>query len=472
MRKKNSAFYLFTFSVVLILVIPVLIRDGMFMDAMLYTSVAKNMANGFGNFWFPQFSHCNMHGLSSFHEQPPLGFGLESLFFTFLGNSMYTERIYTFVMMCLSIGVIIGIWQEISANQNFKEAGWLPVILWISIPVCFWTYSNNMLEVTMTLFILLSAWYFLKYMALQQYYFLALSGISIFLASLTKGIPGLFTLSMPFLHWLCLKKTPAKKMIADTLILLSVPLMLYFILFLIPVSRESLSIYLFKRAFQRISDVPTVDSRFYILYRLLLELMIPIVITITGVFILRIRKERLRQNAMPIFFIFLGLAGSLPLLLTKVQKGFYFVPSLPFFAIGFALILAPNLQNAIDRSPVAFKKIFTFFSILLFFLGVVLSVNSIGKTSRDANLLYDVKLIGEKIPEKEIMTIARNNWNDWSLQCYLIRYHNISVDTNEKYRYLIVRKENDDNNHPGYKKIIIDTRLYNLYEKETMVQGL
>ncbi len=438
----------------------------MFMDAMLYTSVAKNMANGFGTFWFPQFSHCNMMGFTSFHEQPPLGFGLQGLFFKMLGNSMYTERIYALFMMCVTIWILISIWKEISNAENFKQTGWLPVVLWISIPVCFWAYSNNMLEVTMTVFVLLSVFFYVRYSSRHHLYLLLLSGLSIFLASFTKGLPGFFTLTMPFLYWLCLRTTSVKKMMTDTFLLIAAPFIIYLILFQIPESSESLSIYLFQRVLKRINDVPTVDSRFYILYRLFLELIVPVAISVIVMLALRIRFTQMKTKPLSLFFIFLGFAGSMPLLLTKVQKGFYFVPSLPFFAIGFALLIAPRLQHAIDQSSIRFRKYFKYFSILLFISGLTLTMDGIGKTGRDKDLLSDIRLMGNDIPPGEIIQIARNDWNEWSLQCYLIRYNSISVDTLSNYNYFIIKKEHDDADHTGYKKIIPEMKVYNLYKRE------
>ena len=92
--KRNLPFWLLTFSVLIVLTLPNLIKGGMFMDAMLYTSVSHNLSMGIGTFWFPQFSVRNIANLPSFHEQPPLVFGIQALFYKLLGDSMYVERLY------------------------------------------------------------------------------------------------------------------------------------------------------------------------------------------------------------------------------------------------------------------------------------------------------------------------------------------------------------------------------------------
>jgi hypothetical protein len=54
-QSKTVPFWLFTISCILILTISQLIQDGVFMDGMLYISVSKNLADGLGTFWEPQF---------------------------------------------------------------------------------------------------------------------------------------------------------------------------------------------------------------------------------------------------------------------------------------------------------------------------------------------------------------------------------------------------------------------------------
>ena len=207
---RQTPFWLIAFSTLLGLTLPILIQDGMFMDAMLYTSVSHNLSMGIGTFWFPQFSVHNMAGLSSFHEQPPLVFGIQSLFYKILGNSMYVERFYTFLTMCTT-GMLIGLlWKEIYRDKpDLKRIGWLPLILWITIPVCFWSYSNNMHENTMGIFTLTAVILIFRSFRAGKFQIIlwALSGIFIFFATLSKGLPGFFPIMVPFIYWLILRKT-------------------------------------------------------------------------------------------------------------------------------------------------------------------------------------------------------------------------------------------------------------------------
>src|SRR3954468_4463643 len=100
--KQQALFWIISICALIGLTLPVLIQNGMFMDAMLYTSVSHNLSQGIGTFWFPQFSLQNVAGLKSFHEQPPLVFGIQAIFFKIFGDSLYVERFYTFLMLCIT----------------------------------------------------------------------------------------------------------------------------------------------------------------------------------------------------------------------------------------------------------------------------------------------------------------------------------------------------------------------------------
>ncbi len=467
-------YWLIAFSFLIGLTLPKLIQDGMFMDAMLYTSVAHNLGIGIGTFWFPQFSLYNVGELPSFHEQPPLVFGIQSIFFRILGNSMYVERIYTFLTMCITAVMINLLWKEIFRNEEkLKRVGWLSIILWITIPVCFWSYSNNMHENTMGIFTLLSVFLMFKAIQSPKHYILIwiLSGISIFLATFSKGFPGFFPITFPLIYWIITKKLSFKRAVVYSLIITVIPVIIYSILFIIPESKESLSIYLFKRAFHRINDVPTVDNRFYILYRLFTELL-PQIIFVFIIFLInglkKVKSLLYSKVNVSLLFLFVGLSGSMPLLLTLVQKGFYFVPSLPFFAIGLSVLIAPFVLAFIEKSNIKSNsfKLFYLFSLVLFFSILTFSVLQKGKVGRDKDIINDVYEIGKVVPKYTAISITQKDWNNWSLQCYLIRYFNISLDPVKQNEFFLAEKSVNPVVIPDYNKVIIKTSAFELYKRQ------
>lgn len=475
LQSKNFPFWLFTFSVLILLTVPKLIQDGMFLDGMLYTCVSHNLSNGIGTFWFPQYSPSYFNaGSPFFHEHPPLVFGIQSLFFRLFGDSMYVERFYTFLTMCITVFLIHILWNSIFKKvEDLKKISWLPILFWITIPSSSWSYSNNMMENTMGLFTLSAI--ILIYKAIEsernEFVTLIISGIFIFLATMSKGVPGFFPISMPFLYWIIFRKKSLLKVIIQTLLILSVPVLLYFIFFNIQPSQESLSFYLTKRLLGRINDDPTVGNRFYILKRLFTELLPQIIITVLIISVTKLKKTNvplISNIALSIFFFSIGIAATAPMTLTMVQRGFYLVPSFPYFAIGFSILIAPivfNFKEKVINNPGNFK-IYRVLSVVIFVFAIGFSLMQKGKTGRDRDMLHDVHAIGNTIPKKSAITVNQDIANTYVLECYFIRYYNISIYIDEPKDYLMIKKTDEPVIPTDFEKLNIDTKIYDVYVRK------
>ncbi len=473
-ESPHAPFWWLTAGIMALLTLPKLMQDGMFMDAMLYTSVAHNLSQGFGSFWFPQFGAHNIADLPSFHEQPPLVFGIESLFFMVFGSSMYVERFYTFLTMLATAGLMLLLWRSIYQNDHsIKKVGWLALILWITIPVCFWTYTNNMNENTMGVFTLLSVLFI--YHSFQskkhQIWLWIFAGVGVFLATMSKGIPGFFPIVTPLLYWTLQHKITFKKATVITLVISLVPLLIYLILLYFPDSKESLTNYFIKRALQRIKEVPTVNNRFYIIERLFMELLPQLLFLLLFFALSRWKKWRpaaIYNKGEAFFFIAVGLSASAPLLLTLVQKGFYFVPALPFFGIGFGMLIAPYVTSWISKLAYSKKPLFilSLFSVVFFLTTLTITAFQVGKASRDKVLLHDIYQIGAIVPKYTIVGVTPEIWDNWSLQCYFVRYFNISVEPNRESEYKIIYKKDAKYVMSGYKAIPLNTIDYVLFQRK------
>lgn len=122
------------------------------MDGMIYGAVARNLSLGLGNFWHLKFSDTL---LQPFHEHPPLAFYLESLVFRLVGDFYFVERLYAFII-ALSTALLLA--KLFIRSGGSAPMAWLPVLLWISTERVFWSINQNMLEVTMSFFSLLSVY--------------------------------------------------------------------------------------------------------------------------------------------------------------------------------------------------------------------------------------------------------------------------------------------------------------------------
>lgn len=467
---KQNALILLTLAILLGLVLPVLVQDGMFMDAVQYTDVARNMAEGIGSFWSPHFTALNVGNLNAFHEQPPLGFGIQALFFYVLGNSIYVERLYTFLTFIAMLLLIKAIWQQMVKGEEERRLWFLPVLLWGVCPLTFWCYTNNMLENTMAVFIGLSVLFSIRALKAESrsLLFALLSGTSLFCASFTKGLPGLFPLAIPVLA-LFTVKAPAKKALRLLAVELLVLLALYAVVLAIPAGRESMYLYFVKRALFRMDNDPVVSSRFAILGKLLTEFLAPLII---GLLLWLWGRKRVVMSAQNIqtalFFALLGLCGVLPLMATRVQRTFYMEPAIPYLALGvafFALPAAIKLFAQFQKSE-AFLRTAGYLGLLGIMGVLVVSVALAGRVKRDKDLIADINTLSTVVAKGDtVMMSERLFWGNWQLRAYLMRYYYISglpADTNRMY-YLM--EPGQDAEVSGYCPVPVKLMHYRLTKR-------
>lgn len=391
----------------MLLLVPNIFQEGLFMDGLIYSTLAHNLANGIGTFWFPSFSKTLM---INFHEHPPLVFGIQSMFFRLLGDAFYVEKIYSTLTAILTAWFIMLIWEKISYSQKIRELYWLPILLWITIPNCFWSYNNNMLENTMGLFSLAAVYCLLtslnKQFRLQILYFL-LAGLLLFFSFLSKGFTGLFPLAFFFCYYLIFSKSfGGKSMLINSLIMLTVFFTISALfLYINEPALGSLTKYFNSQVLESLQGKRVVVQRWFIMSVLLRELLIIITITIVLVLMyykksfLQIKKES-KAIGNFILFILIGLSASAPIMISPKQLGFYIVPSLPYFAIGFSMLIAHIVSAYLDRiNQISLGfKLFKYLGYSLIFLSIFLSTINYGNYTRDKLLIHDVKLIGENIP--------------------------------------------------------------------------
>lgn len=468
--QKQTPFWFLTAAVLIALILPTLVQDGMFMDGLLYSCVAKNLADGHGSFWFPHFSKTY---LSFFDQQPPLGFFIQSLFFKVFGSSIYVERGYDFLMAISTASLIAVLWRMVFKNEHkLKQSGWLPVFFWITIPVCFWAYSNGVMENTMSIFDLLAVIFIVRFFETRSLLFIILSGVFIFFASLIKGIQGMFPLVSIFAGWIAYRNFSFTKMVLYSLLLFSVPLVIYSLVLQNDSAYNSLSTYLYNRVLNSIQNVVDVDDRFYLIYRLGMEL---IPMTAIAIIIILIKGRRKKEES-PIklfkghmlFFLLIGIAGSFPLIITLEQRGFYLVNSFPYFAIAAASIAVPYLSPVIEKINLSSPsfRVFRILSVLLLAGAIAFSALQVGKTSRDKDAIHDVHLIGSVVPHGEIAGTDYLLFSQWSFQEYLIRHYYICLDskisnTND---YVILESGTVVPDSIHIEKVNIPTIRYHLYK--------
>jgi len=414
-----------------------------------------------------------------FHEQPPLYFGMLSLFYKIFGESMYVERFFSLLMLIVTGFYIRKIWTLIFRDQPaISGKSWLPVILWITVPVCFWSYNNLVEEIVMSISTTSSVYYILKAILIspKPFFDVLIAGLLIFLASLTKGFQGLFPIGAPVLYWIANRKNfPIKKCLNYSLMLGGIPAIIYALLLLNPVVYSSFDLYFKARliaAFTPGMGAETTGNHFDLIFRLFSELIpclgfmvIVLIITrIKNIFHLEITSC---QNAR--WFLLLGLSASLPLMVTLEQREFYLTTSLPFFAMAISLFIAPSLSTLLERVDFSggVFRIFKFIAWALLVSGIIYSGLQIGKFSRDENLLRDIYTIENRIPSGETVSIPVESHPDWSIRMYFNRTNDVNLkDIGDTLLTYCVFKKSDSQNPrlKAYKLVSLNTKELDLYK--------
>lgn len=465
---KGTYFYLAIAGIFMLIISHSWLSEGMFMDGTIYSTISRNLAIGSGTFWKPHFTDTLF---PLFVEHPPLAFGLESILFRIFGDNRFVERFYSLLTTFITAIIIVLIWKQILKKS---KTGWLPVFFWITMGTVQWASVNNMLENTLVIFICLSVLFYLKSQQNGRVVFLPLAGVMLSLGFLTKGFVTFTPLAFPFFIWLFLRGSKFFSMVLDTAILLISALVPLILLYLFTGAREFLPKYI-EFALYKISNGETIYSRFYILKRLVLELLPSFGILLILMLYswkkklpVRNLSSELRQG---ITFFSLGMAGVLPILLTMDQSAYFLLTSFPFFAISFGLMVNPLMEVLLERinyGSIGYR-LFKIFGVMSLLSGIMLSVYFSNDFNRDENKLKDTKIILTQLKENSTINILPDMNTDWSLYTYYARYKNISLDydLNNKHDYLLITTSlYSDTINKRFEKIDLKTKEFELFRRK------
>ncbi|MBX2873056.1 MAG: glycosyltransferase family 39 protein [Saprospiraceae bacterium] len=455
---------------------PFFVQKSMYNDGIWYACIAKNLADGIGSFWNPQLTSTIF---PSFHEHPPLVFGIQSLFFSLFGSSILVERLYALFIFLFSAWLIVRIWKKGLAQKLELASLWpLPLIFWLLNEVIYLFYPGNVLEPTMGAFTLLS-FYFLwiaaeKKELKQSLLFLALGALALVGATLCKGFVGLFPLAVLFLHWVVFRSMSFLQMTLRSVILIALLVVTYLVLLADPVALQSLEKYIDSQVFASINAERTAyhhrDSRLYIIKRLL-EVSFPSLI-LTGLLLYPAFKKKIviltsDLSRIALFYSLIGVSASFPLMVSPKQSFYYLLPAIPFFALAMATLVAPIVREYLlnlDERPGRFRSIQVALSILLL-VGIIFTISKIGTISkRDKVSLPDIEMIGTVVPQGS--TVGAKAYTA-QLVGYLYRKYEIKIDTNAfDYEYLILDGEKGYAEPNNFSKALQGTKRFHLYHRQ------
>ena len=430
-RSNNTPFWLFLIGLFLILVSKSLLTEGMFFDGVTYASISRNMAEGQGTFWNPYYTQTLY---PEFRQHPPLALGMEALAFKALGDHWWVEKVYSVLAFLLSGLFIALIWKRTTNNIRWA---WLLLLFWLTMPLVSWSATNNLLENTMSVFVLLSVYLMIVSYQRNHKFWLFLSAVALLLAFLSKGFTGLFPLVFPILYCAFDQKRKWIQGPIDSLILVISMAIFVGIMFLaFPASLPYLKDYIQLQVIGGGLHEATVSSRFYIVFSLLLQLVVPLVMVIALVVLKTKNKDNNKVFEFPpdkawfYIFLILGLLGVLPIMVSVKQRDFYMLAALPFFALACGHITIAEVNTLMLKITPNLLKWITLGASCILLIGIMLNLVHIGKYGRDEALIEEVK---QQIVESEgnnSIEIAPEEYTNWAKHAYYMRYGKISLIIN------------------------------------------
>ena len=427
-RSNNTPFWLLLIGLFLILVSKSLLTEGMFFDGVTYASISRNMAEGQGTFWNPYYTQTLY---PEFRQHPPLALGLEALAFKAFGDHWWVEKVYSVLMFLFSGLFIALIWKRTTNNLRWA---WLPLLFWLAMPLVTWSATNNLLENTMSVFVLLSVYLMIVGYQRNHKIWLFLSALVLLLAFLSKGFTGLFPLVFPILYCAFDQKRKWIQGPIDSLLLLGSRALFAGIMFLVcPGSFAYIKDYIRLQVIGGGLHEATVTSRFYIVFALLQQLIIPCVLAL----VLVICKTKNMVNTKVFefspdkawFYVFLimGLVGVLPIMVSVKQRDFYMLTALPFFALACGHVTLSMLTLWLPKITPQVRRWMTLGAGCIVLLGLVLNVVHIGKYGRDEALIEEVKQRIAETQGENTIEITPEEYTQWAKHAYYMRYGKISL---------------------------------------------
>jgi 4-amino-4-deoxy-L-arabinose transferase-like glycosyltransferase len=471
---KSKNFLLLLFFLVLILIIPNLIQQGMFVDGLWYAAIAHNEANGLGSFWAPMFTKTMF---PVFHEHPPLVFGLQAIFFKLFGDGFYTEKIYAFVIILITLLLINSLWKHLfPKDDEFRKMGYIACLIWLLCETVYIYYPNNLLECTQTVFILSAVILILKGLKPNSnfsYILFTVSSIFLVLSFLSKGLAGLFPLITIPLYYLSVRTISFRKALLFSLFILGVFGIVVFVLIQNSWAHENIGEYLKTQVYAALNGKRTENiqqSRFYIIQRLFETNLLPIVLVFVTTFISYNKKwigNPFLFKKEIVFLVLLTASAVLPIMISKKQATYYLIPALPFFSMALGLFFIGNKRvlEFLNQS-----KKFTIILCVLIIGAVLLNVKQIGSTNkRDKVALGDATKVLTEIDKGSIIGCETKK-KELTVYGYMMREKEVSLDTTNPFNYSVLLTDSDSLGLAhGYQKLDLGTTKFHLYKRKSLL---
>lgn len=430
-------------AVFLALVSGTLTTTGMFMDGLIYSNVAANMAEAVGSFWHPVYTATHH---PDFYQHPPLALGLLALFYKVLGTHLWVTKFYMVLTMLLCAWLTVKLWMRLGGR---REDGWMPLLLCTLMPTVTHFAFQGMLENTMVLFDMGAILLLLRSerKALNG----LLAGLLLAAAFMSKGFTGLFPLVLPLLVWFFDRN---KGFSVQTLCMLSGLLLpLAIIALAVPEAKEYFSNYMQHQVVAGYSQGEVHR------WQILVYFLCSTAIAIGVVLLVAIVNKGVGQKPTHEQWAMWALVACavLPMMVSTRQREFYLLTAMPMVAVLLALLIEEPVARWIK--PNMWLK---YIALVLLLDAVALNVVRFGSEGRDVQLQRDLEVIAPHLERGEMVTVPTPLYFDYKLQGYYYRECRVSLGDQERHRHLLTTDE-----YPAdstYRKLPLPTEQYHLYE--------
>ncbi len=424
-----------------------LTTTGMFMDGLIYSNVAANMADGIGTFWHPTYTATHH---PDFYQHPPLALGLLALFYKVLGTHIWVTKLYMVLTMLLCAWLTVKLWVRLGGR---REDGWMPLLLWTLMPTVTHFANHCLLENTMVLFVLGAILLLLrtKRNALNG----MLAGLLLVAAFLTKGFTGLFPLVLPLLLWLFDRKNLSFKamLVQSVCIVMGLLLPLVVIALAVPEARDYFSNYMLHQVMAGWSQGEV--HRWQILVYFLRSTAIAIGLVLLVAIVNKGVGQKPSREQWAMWA--LVACAVLPMMVSTRQREFYLLTAMPMVAVLLALLIEEPVARWLKPS-----KVLAYVALALMLGAVVLNIVRFGGEGRDVQLQRDLEVIAPQLERGEIVTVPTPLYFDYKLQGYYYRECRVSLDDQHRHRHLLTTTDYSPDS--AYREVSLPTEQYHLYK--------
>lgn len=439
MRYKNyhKLIYYTVLALIALLYLPRIADFGLFMDGSFYGTIAHNMALGDGRFWSPifhNFHHEQLAQSTIFYEHPPLMFWLESWFFRIFGDGFYVENIYGSVILVLHVLTLTYFFRALTQKKYSIYAAWPVILLWYAVPTISWSFSQNMIDNTLSLWVLWSVWVVFVGLRKDHFLYAVIAGVLMGLAVLTKGPLGFFPMAAVGLYWLASFLTQAKgfrypffRAFYKTVALIFGFGIVALNVYMIPAGQAFMTQYIHQQVIPSVTGQREMSNTLAEHLSIIQDMFVEYA-PMYGVAILLWLFFRQRHSSSPaimiarknntrfaVWMLLVGISSTLPIALSAKSHSFYLISGVPYFAMAVGLYWVNDLDSLVQKIALKPMKslIWRGAIIAIFVFSVISMVVQWGDYKRDHDLLVDIELLSQKMPTDTVVGILPS-LHDWA----------------------------------------------------------